>query len=159
MCMQFLSDGADGGTMVLLLDCMIGVNRKGCSEKVVGTVGDIGHRFVRQGWLSRQDSRALSRAKRLKFRETSVHTPKPMPTLYHDKIVDPDAENKMTDDHKSESGVTFDKAEIEAFLQVCKGLDKGAVTEAARSKQFINVRRRFQELLDGMSEDIPRQVE
>ena len=48
---------------------------------------------------------------------------------------------------------TFQEAEIKAFLQLCRGLDKGEINEAYRSKQFTTVRSKFQGMFERIEND------
>lgn len=48
---------------------------------------------------------------------------------------------------------SFSEREVKAFLQVCKGIDMGKITEAVRSKEFILIRNKFQIMMKCFEEE------
>ena len=60
---------------------------------------------------------------------------------------------KSEKSHGSKS-TTFQNREIKAFLQLCRGLDKGEIIEVYRSMQFTAVRAKFQAMYDRLEREI-----
>jgi hypothetical protein len=58
-----------------------------------------------------------------------------------------------TDKKQRGKSTSFTEREIKAFLQVCRGLDKGEINEATRSKLFVSVRAKFVGMHDRLEKE------